>query len=499
MRVSLIQPAASGIKTLSTFHPKFTYPIFGEEEHIFGYQNLNIHLRFAAHDLRSNLHISYDSKFRAVGETSALDLHKTLRDWIPKSKHLALNARTSTSIRADTYCTGAFQKQSDYESAVKNDQSSTNYTPPGRLVHSYMRKGRTFEVWAGSLHDPTVKELLDRIQIFISFFIEGGTPLNTTDVDWTMERWTVYFVYEKLATVDSHVSPYSFAGYATTYRFYSFTPPSKTAAKAVKSASAFPQLEPISVSELPSRLRISQFLILPPHQRLGHGSTLYNTIFDISLSDPKVHELTVEDPNEEFDLIRDINDYSRLSPEFLSSNLNINASAFGPSKRPPKRLPTSSLLPIPTLSSLRHKYKIAPRQFSRLTEMYLLSLIPRSSRSIGEPNMTKHITQKWRMTNLDDRMYYWWRMIVKQRIYKKNKDALIQLEVEDRFQKLEETVMMQEGEYELLLAGMADRKEKLESEGVIESGGSATRKRKLVVEDDEDEGGEEDEVKRTKV
>ena len=51
VRISLVQPAPSGLKTLSTFNPKFTYPIFGEEERIFGYQNLDLHFRFDAHDL----------------------------------------------------------------------------------------------------------------------------------------------------------------------------------------------------------------------------------------------------------------------------------------------------------------------------------------------------------------------------------------------------------------------------------------------------------------
>lgn len=88
VRISIVQPnsATSSLKTRSTFHPKFTYPIFGEEERIFGYQNLDIHLTFAAHDLLPNLQISYDKKFKAVGDTSALDLHKTLKDWVPKGQ-----------------------------------------------------------------------------------------------------------------------------------------------------------------------------------------------------------------------------------------------------------------------------------------------------------------------------------------------------------------------------------------------------------------------------
>ena len=69
--------------TLSSFHPQFTYPIFGEEESIFGYQGLRISLRFAAHDLQPNVRITFDKKFKPVGDTKAADIQEILQDWIP--------------------------------------------------------------------------------------------------------------------------------------------------------------------------------------------------------------------------------------------------------------------------------------------------------------------------------------------------------------------------------------------------------------------------------
>ena len=310
-------------------------------------------------------------------------------------------------------------------------------------------------------------------------------------------------------------------GYATTYRFWSVEPQSESSGKSTatsKSLPPFPTKESISISDLPCRLRISQFLILPPHQRLGHGSELYNTIYNITLSDPTVHELTVEDPNEEFDIIRDLNDYTRLVPHFNSSNppIRINPNPFpSTQKRSPRRVPTSKLLPLPALNALRRSLKIAPRQFSRMLELYLLSQIPRSTRSMGGANMTKILMQKHRLQNADDRTYYWWRLLLKQRVYKKNRDTLIQLDTEERWQKLEETVMLQEGEYELLLAAMEDQNKKLErlaDSGTaggagkgeaddVEAGGSVARKRKLVVDEDEDEdmnGDGEGDGKRVK-
>ena len=83
VHLTIVQPSEQKPKTISTFHPQFTYPIFGDEERIFGYKGLIIRLRFAAHDLRSHVHISYDDKFKAVDDTVAVDLNATLKPWLP--------------------------------------------------------------------------------------------------------------------------------------------------------------------------------------------------------------------------------------------------------------------------------------------------------------------------------------------------------------------------------------------------------------------------------
>lgn len=89
----------------------------------------------------------------------------------------------------------AFITLPDYEKAVQEDESAKDFVPPGKCVHSYDTRGRKFEIWAGSLADPEVRRLLNRAQVFVSFFIEAGTPLETDDPEWTLERWTVYFMY----------------------------------------------------------------------------------------------------------------------------------------------------------------------------------------------------------------------------------------------------------------------------------------------------------------
>lgn len=83
VQIALCQAGPESPATLSTFHPRFTYPIFGEEERIFGYKGLRIALRFAAHNLWPNVAVSYDAKFDEVADVKAADVRKILRAHLP--------------------------------------------------------------------------------------------------------------------------------------------------------------------------------------------------------------------------------------------------------------------------------------------------------------------------------------------------------------------------------------------------------------------------------
>ena len=269
-------------------------------------------------------------------------------------------------------------------------------------------------------------------------------------------------------------SPYSLVGYSTTYHFLSYQP-SSSPSKSSSHTFTLPPDDPFSPTSLPTRARISQFLILPHHQSHSHGTHLFNTLTSTFLSSPTISEITVEDPSEAFDDLRDYCDYTRLLNNGTFSQISLNTSL--PSKVTTKRIgvrvPTSQLLDIPLITSLRQKNKLAPRQFARLVELYLFSRIPRSVRVSG----TARLTQKARTTNEDDKMWYYWRLLVKQRVYKKNRDVLMQLDRLERVEKVEETVGEVVGDYERLLRG-------LEGKGGAKRLGRA--KRRIVDDEDED-------------
>ncbi|KAJ6155375.1 hypothetical protein N7470_005941 [Penicillium chermesinum] len=434
-------------------------PIFGDEEQIFGYKGLIIRLRFAAHDLRPHVHISYDERFKAVGETSATDLLGALKPFIPEEALINL---------------------ADYEKAVQEDPEAKDFTPPGKLVYGYEANERKYEIWAGSLADPAVRRLLDRVQVLVSLFIEAGTPLETNDPEWTLERWTVFFVYEKIKPPTPAASSYSIVGYATAYRYWLYQR-DRTEAPSIK------------ISELPARLRIAQFLILPSHHRSGHGTHLYTTIHASCIADPTIVELTVEDPNENFDALRDSADYCLLRPEFLKRNVNINPDPHGAysKKQRPRTVPTGALIPTEDLNSIRTNFKIEATQFAHIVEMYLLGRIPKSHRLAGGTNLARLLIKKHKADNEDDRRYYWWRMLTKQRLYKKHRELLAELELIDRVEKLDDTVRNVEEGYEITLDALEGRLPEAEDDSGTASSGRR-EKRKLTVEDEDDEDEEEE-------
>ncbi|TVY68765.1 Histone acetyltransferase type B catalytic subunit, partial [Lachnellula suecica] len=312
INISLIAPS----KTLSTFHPKFTYPIFGDEESIFGYQGLKINLKYNSNDMRPNLQILYTKKYKPVGDVEPTDLKAALEEFLPKT---------------------AFEKVSAFEAAIK-DPSYADWTPPGELWKTISGKDdETLEVWKGSLADLAVKQVIKRVQILVPFFIEGGTMLDLEEEEDLLDRWTVFFLYKKSAS-----GAYDFMGYSTVYRYFLYQPLTKSEKTPVKKQRIQHEayldfklpLPEISFSDLPCRSRISQFIILPPYHGGGNGSRFYNAIFDYYLQDKSTIEITVEDPNEAFDDLRDINDLARLRtiPEFMA--LHINKKAIPPPTRP---------------------------------------------------------------------------------------------------------------------------------------------------------------------
>lgn len=450
--ISLVTKSEQGPpKTIDSFQPKWTYPIY-EEEEIYGYKGVKINLRFNASDMRP--HFSYTKgKEVPVGlaNKEPTEIKESIEGFLPNV---------------------AFAKKADFEQYVQS--TPDDWKPPGTLISTSEVKDETYEVWQGSLADPAVLQLVKRIQILVSLFIEGGTPIHTESTDEyeqdPLERWTVFFLYQK-RPIQSKPGQFLhvFAGYSTVYRLYALQPQDTAAAL---STGDFELPAQNAFTDFPCRSRISQFIILPPFAKQGNGMRLYRQIYKTLLDDPKTFEITVEDPNEDFDVVRDMADllFLREQPDFKQA-VQINTKV----EIPKKGAMPKDLVDRKALEVLRTKYKIATRQFNRLIELTCFFKLPDSVRPTLdiEAAGSKKKTAKAE----EDHEYSLWKLLTKSRIYAQNREILSQLEPDERIAKLDETVFAVELEYALLLARYKTR-QALQAEE--KAGG---KKRKLDVND----------------
>ncbi|KAI0668463.1 histone acetyltransferase type B [Trametes maxima] len=393
------------------FHPTFTYPIYGEEEKLYGYKDLSIELKFASGSLAQYLNVQYAEKLPSTSTVD--DVEGLLSKFIPP---------------------GYYTDEQKFLERVEED--ALNFKPFGQKIYSYSRAARTltkgkdvaipqvlspedqetvdFEVYHSTWQTPGFREFHRRIQLFVLLYIEGGSYISEDE-----ETWEFAVLYEKRRRRSSpDVVTYHFVGYSTLYPFYCF--PERV------------------------RLRISQFLILPPYQQDGHGSALYTAIYQHVLGNPSIAELTVEDPAEAFEDLRDRNDLKMLianekfmregfGPEAVSSNGG--KVAHGRTKRGKGRTMRAGAgkMGPPAerawLEKWRIELKIAGRQFNRLVEMLIL----------------KH------MDPSDERAQRSYRLQVKERLYRFNYEILMQLDKQDRQQKLEETFQSVVADYKRIL------------------------------------------------
>jgi len=333
---------------------------------------------------------------------------------------------------------GYYKDEQAFQERVEAD--ATSFKPFGTKIYSYNRpspaastgKGKSvvgvqemdpesedvvvYEVWHSTWNTPGFKEYHRRMQIFILLYIEAGSYISEEE-----DQWEFVVLYEKRKRRNApDIATYHFAGYSSLYNFYHF--PEKV------------------------RLRLSQFVILPPYQRQGHGSALFTAIYQHVLSQPHIAELTVEDPAEAFEDLRDRNDLAMLlsNQQFMEEGFGGEVShgggraggigKAGKSGRGGNIPPPKGKMGPPAdkvwAEKWRKELKIAGRQFQRLVEMLILLRI--------DPN--------------DARAMRAYRLQVKERLYRFNFEILAQLEKQERLDKLEETFQSVREDYLRILA-----------------------------------------------
>lgn len=369
-----------------TFPPKFTYPIFGDSEQIFGYKNLRIDLAFDCLSLKPLLTYKFSEKL----SEDVKKIEDIVSPFLPKDDFI-LKSETKWLDAIDSE---AFQ------------------LPKEKIIKTYFEEDNKFDIYKFKLSDDKVGMRLHlRMQIFVLLYIEAGSYIDSKD-----PLWDLYVIYR---TVKGGTKP-TFVGFSTTYEHFHYE--------------GFEKHDSKNVSEMKFRGKISQFVILPPFQSQGHGKRLYEEIADRWLKDERCMEITVEDPSEEFDDLRDRCDVQRLLNAEIINQL--------------------TALPIDNKwkNDIRKTVKIRKRQFDRCLEMCLVWLITNKK---GD----------W-IGNLNEKGL---RLEIKKRVYLKNKDSLDELELPDLRDKLQGAFERVREDYDRVVDKIsfdADKKRRIEKDQV---------------------------------
>ncbi|XP_031635725.1 histone acetyltransferase type B catalytic subunit [Contarinia nasturtii] len=283
--------------TATSFHPEFAHQIFGENECVFGYKDLKIRLFYTAGPLNMYMGIKYTSRIEDI---------------------------QSNGLKSDDVCngisklltTGCYYTNID-EFLSKLDKEES-FVPFGEKMFSWEieqenNTHRTFEIFECNIETPGFIAYHARLQTFLLWFVDAASYIDITD-----PQWMFFVVYEKYTSNNGSVQ-YATVGYSTVYSYY-----------------AYPQN---------IRPRISQCLILPPFQGMGIGAQVIETIYNKFNRDPKVVDITVEDPSDDFRRVRN----------FVDAKLCMDLPEFAPEKL--KMGFTKEMV-----NAAKNKYKINPKQ-----------------------------------------------------------------------------------------------------------------------------------------
>lgn len=256
------------------FAASFTHQIFGENERIFGYKNLRIDIFCLSSSLDFYLNVEYEEKLNSkkYQQIKADDIEATLRPWMPD------------------------ETTSNLDKFIRKLSNQSSYLPFGEQISSYpMKSGNKTRHFSVYRYDKTIVDddsfhnWYSRLETFLVFYIDAASPIDKTD-----PNWLIYLLYEEHCN-QSTEKCFSPIGFVSVYLYYSY--PEK------------------------KRARISQVLILPPHQRQGHGRRFIKTIYEDLINDGRIRDITAEDPSDEFVCLRDLVQFELVQqhlPEIFS-------------------------------------------------------------------------------------------------------------------------------------------------------------------------------------
>lgn len=297
----------------AAFHPEMAHQIFGDQESIFGYRDLQIDVCFAAGPLDIYFNIKYSKKVDDVNTEGikADDVEKSLAALVEDGCYYTNLEEYKKVLKARSAAFKPF--------GTKVDEFEVNSGASGGST------ARTFEVYVSDINDKEFLKFHSRLESFSFWFIDAFSRVEHDPL------WLFFIVYEKYSNNNNEVR-YATAGYFTVYQYYSY-----------------PEF---------IRPRISQILVLPPFQKLGIASRLIeHTTYNYFVTKDNVADITYEEPTDVIQHIRSVVDAKRCMalPAFAKDNLLAGFSKD-------------------MLKEAKEKFKINPKQCRVIYEILRLAV-----------------------------------------------------------------------------------------------------------------------------
>ncbi|KAM3143709.1 hypothetical protein pb186bvf_004205 [Paramecium bursaria] len=162
---------------------------------------------------------------------------------------------------------GYLEDEADFIKVLQQDELEQ---PVGKIISQF----NDYTTYYATMETPNFPKFKKELQAYLLIMIDGAQFPCKSD------RWEYFIVYK-----DRY-----FVGLGTIYKF--------------------------SLILNINRRRVSQMLFLPQYQKKGLGSRLLNVMYEHSWTDPECVQITVEDPSEDFQVMRDIVDCKILQHYF---------------------------------------------------------------------------------------------------------------------------------------------------------------------------------------
>jgi len=238
----------------NTFSPVYAHQVFGDNEVIFGYKGLKVNVYYTAGALKQYFKINYTEKVQVGGSVEADNILALLKGVTPG---------------------GYIDNEADFIREINN-----TFTPPGEMVFSYGQNNKRYEIFYATMADNKFREYHNHLQTFTLWYIDAANFIDDDD-----EAWVFYTLYERVECGGD--TQYKSMGFLSAYHYFRYP--------------------------CQKRPRISQVLMLPPYQREGHGAKLLKAMYDHSISNNDVYDITVEDPSDNFTRLRNFVDAKNCS------------------------------------------------------------------------------------------------------------------------------------------------------------------------------------------